>query len=120
MNLLFWGLTISVVGKVFLAIGVLRFHSEIVHEHRIDAKVIRTFHTERWLTILGVMLIVVGYAMEIYFYGLTPMLTCIGDECAAAMFQPPTLCTLLAHSAFDSNLVDSKGAHIFFKYCRKY
>lgn len=85
MNFLFWGLTISVIGKVFLAVGVLRAHSEIVHEHKIDAKVIRTFQTERWLTIVGLALIVAGYAMEIYFYGFTSMLTCDGDDCAAAL-----------------------------------
>ena len=86
MNLLFWGLTVSVVGKVFLAVGVLRAHSEIAHEHRIDAKVLRTFKTERWLTITGLALIVFGYALEIYFYGyITDMLVCSGDDCMATL-----------------------------------
>ena len=87
MSLLFWGLTIGTTGKVLLAIGVLRAHSEIAHEHRIDDKVIRSFKVERWLTIFGLFLIVVGYGMEIYFYGYTPMLTCSSDECAAALGQ---------------------------------
>lgn len=85
MNLLFWGLTISVVGKLLLAIGVLLAHSEIAHEHRIDDRVLRTFRIERILTLIGVALIVLGYAMEIYFYGFTPLLTCTGQECAAAL-----------------------------------
>ena len=85
MNFLFWGLTISVVGKVFLVVGVLKAHSEIAHEHGIDAKVLRTFKTERWITIIGLGLIVIGYVMEIYFYGFTALLTCSGDECAAAL-----------------------------------
>ena len=85
MNFLFWGLTISVVGKLFLAIGVLKAHSEIAHEHRIDAKVLRTFRTERWLTIIGIALIVLGYGLEIYFYGFTPFLTCSGEECMASI-----------------------------------
>ena len=85
MNFLFWGLTVSVIGKVFLVVGVLRAHSEIVHEHRIDAKVLRTFRTERWLTITGLALIVIGYAMEIYFYGFTTLLYCDGPDCAAAL-----------------------------------
>ena len=85
MNFLFWGLTISVVGKLFLAIGVLKAHSEIAHEHRIDAKVLRTFRTERWLTIIGIALIVLGYGLEIYFYGFTPFLTCSGKECMASI-----------------------------------
>ncbi len=85
MNLLFWGMTISVVGKVFLVVGVLKAHSEIAHEHRIDAKVLRTFKTERWLTIIGLALIVIGYTLEVYFYGFANMLTCSGTECAAAL-----------------------------------
>lgn len=85
MNLLFWGLTIGVAGKIMLAIGILLAHSGIMHEHRIDAKVLKSFKTEHWLTIVGIALIVIGYAMEIYFYGFTPFLTCSGQECMAAL-----------------------------------
>jgi len=67
-----------------LVVGILKAHGQITHEHRIDAKVLRTFHTEKILTLLGLFLIVLGYAMEIYFYGFTPLLTCVGSECAAA------------------------------------
>jgi hypothetical protein len=84
MNLLFWGLTASVAGKVLLVIGILKAHGEISHEHRIDQKVLKTFETERLLTLLGLALIVFGYALEIYFYGFTPLLTCSGEDCAVA------------------------------------
>jgi hypothetical protein len=77
MNLLFWGLTISMLGKVLLAIGVLKAHSQIAHEHRIDAKVLRTFRTEMWITIAGLIFILAGYGMEVVFYGFeTPFFTC--------------------------------------------
>lgn len=82
MNLLFWGLTLGAIGKVLVVVGVLMAHSEIAHEHRIDAKVLRAFKTERWITILGLLLIVVGYTLEIYFYGFTTLLTCDGFDCA--------------------------------------
>lgn len=85
MNLLFWGLTISVIGKVLLVIGILKAHGEISSEHRIDAKVLKTFQTEKWLSLAGLFLIVVGYALEIYFYGFTPLLTCGGADCASAV-----------------------------------
>jgi hypothetical protein len=85
MNILFWGLTVGVFGKVLLVIGILKAHGQIAHEHRIDAKVLRTFKTERWLTILGLALIVLGYGLEIYFYGFTPLLTCSGTDCAGAV-----------------------------------
>jgi len=48
MNLLFWGLTTGVIGKVLLVVGILKAHGQITHEHRIDAKVLRTFHTEKY------------------------------------------------------------------------
>lgn len=83
MNLLFWGLTVSVAGKVMLAWGVLAAHSELAHEKRIDKEVLKTFRFERILTIIGLILIVGGYAMEIYFYGFTTdLLTCSGEQCA--------------------------------------
>jgi len=85
MNLLFWGLTTSIVGKVLLAIGILKAHGVISHEHRIDAKVLKSFKLERVLTIVGLFLMVLGYAMEIYFYGFTPLLTCSGADCAGAV-----------------------------------
>lgn len=85
MNLLFWGLTTGVVGKVLLVIGVLKAHSEIAHEHRIDARVLRTFKTERVITLIGLALIVAGYCMEIYFYEMdTPLLICEGEACQEA------------------------------------
>lgn len=83
MNILFWGLTISVVGKVLLAIGVLKAHTQLAIEHRIDNIVIRTFRFERWITLLGLFLIVLGYTLEVYFYGFTSFLTCSGEECSA-------------------------------------
>lgn len=85
MNLLFWGLTVSVVGKMMLASGVLIAHSEIAHEKRIDRAVLKSFKLERVLTVSGILLMVGGYFMEIYFYGFTTtLLTCHGEQCAAA------------------------------------
>ena len=85
MNLLFWGLTVSTIGKVMLASGVLIAHSELAHERRVDQLVIKSFRVERILTLTGLLLIVFGYGLEIYFYGFTSMLTCSGAECAAAL-----------------------------------
>lgn len=83
MNILFWALTIGVIGKVLLAFGVLLAHSKLAHEHKIDMKVLKAFRLEHTITIIGIILIVLGYFMELYFYGFTPLLTCEGAECAA-------------------------------------
>ena len=85
MNLLFWGLTTGVAGKILLAAGVLMAHTQIAHEHRIDAKVLKTFRIEHTLTLIGLALILIGYFMEIYFYGFTPLLTCDIGDCGAAL-----------------------------------
>lgn len=87
MNILFWGLTIGTIGKVLLAVGVIIAHSGIMKEHRIDQEVLRGFKIEHTITMLGLLLIILGYFMEIYFYGFTPFLTCSGAECSAAIMN---------------------------------
>lgn len=82
MNILFWGLTLSLIGKVLVALGVLLAHSKIAHEHRIDRQVLRTFRTEFVITLVGLFLIIVGYGLEIYFYHFANLLTCQGTNCA--------------------------------------
>lgn len=83
MNLLFWGLTIGVIGKIVLGIAVLRVHSGIVKEHRIDGVVLKAMKKEKWVTVVGVLLIVLGYILELTFYGATPFLECSGTDCTA-------------------------------------
>ena len=86
MNLLFWGLTIGMIGKVMVAAGVLIAHSELAHEKRIDQRVLKGFRTELILTLAGLLFIVGGYIMEISFYEIdTSLLTCKGADCAAAI-----------------------------------
>ena len=90
MNLLFWGLTVSLIGKILLATGVIVAHSKIAHEHRIDMAVIKTFKREQIITVIGILLIIIGYFMEIYFYGFTELLTCPTGQCgleAAALLS---------------------------------
>jgi hypothetical protein len=91
MNILFWGLTIGVIGKILVVVGVLVAHSGILREHKIDSVVLHRFHLEHTITVLGLIFIVIGYFMEIYFYGFTPFLTCSGAECSAAISAAFTL-----------------------------
>lgn len=83
MNILFWGLTVGLIGKILLVIGVLLAHGKIAHEHKIDRAVIKSFHKEKIITLIGLILIILGYLLEIYFYGFADMLNCSGMECAA-------------------------------------
>lgn len=85
MSILFWALTIGVIGKVMLAAGVIMAHSSLAHEHQVDQVVIRTFQKEQIITLVGITLIIIGYFMEILFYGYTPLLSCGLEECGAAL-----------------------------------
>ncbi len=85
MNLLFWGITLGVIGKVMVVIAVLHMHNSLVKEHRIDRTVLLTYKQERIMTFIGLILIVLGYLFEVYFYSPTALFNCEGSECAALL-----------------------------------
>ncbi len=86
MNLLLLGLTLGTVGKLVLGVAVLRVHVHILKEHKIDGIVLQSMKREQFVTIIGLLLIVLGYALEVFFYtGSTNLLTCTGEECVAAV-----------------------------------
>lgn len=87
MSLLFWGLTLGVFGKLLLAIGILKVHLVMEKERRIGDKVIHSFHLEKVLTVVGVLCIVIGYFMEIYFYNGANLLSCHGSDCGANLYS---------------------------------
>lgn len=72
MDLLFWGLTATVVGKVLLGTTVILVHSRLAKEHRVDSKVIHAVHREFILTGVALLLIVAGYVAELAAYGYIP------------------------------------------------
>lgn len=74
MDLLFWGLTLGVVGKVLLGATVILVHLKIVKEQKIDQMVLREMRHERNLAFAAIILIVLGYIFEIMFYGFVPFL----------------------------------------------
>ncbi len=86
MNLLLWGITLGTVGKLVLGIAVLRVHVYILREHRIDDVVLRALKREQYVTLFGLLLIIIGFTLEILFYhGSTEFLACIGQECAGVV-----------------------------------
>jgi len=86
MNLLLLGLTIGTVGKLILGISVMRVHVHIIREHKIDSIVLKSLKLEQIVTVFGLALIIIGYALEVYFYSnATDLLTCTGEACAAAV-----------------------------------
>lgn len=65
--MLLLGLTLKTVGELIIAVMVLMVHSREAHEHRIDRAVTRTITYEKISGTIGVILIVVGFALEAYF-----------------------------------------------------
>jgi hypothetical protein len=84
MSLLFWGLTTGVIGKIAVAVGILRVHYVMAMEKSIDEIVIRSFRFEKMLTYAGIFFIIFGYLLELYFYSNTSMLTCEFGACGQA------------------------------------
>jgi hypothetical protein len=84
MSILFWGMTLGVLGKILVAIGILRVHYVMAMEKSIDEIVIRSFLFEKILTFAGIALLVFGYFLELYFYGGTELLTCALADCKQA------------------------------------
>lgn len=88
MNLLLWGITLGTIGKLILGIAVLRVHIRIFEEHSIDGVVLKAIKREHYVTVIGLLFIVVGYFFEIYFYNdFTRLFDCLGAECASAINQ---------------------------------
>ena len=86
MNILFWGITLGTAGKVLAIVGVLFAHIKLAKERRVDNAVVHSLHTEKIMTIFGLVLIVIGYVMEVYFYNFTTsFLSCEGLQCASAV-----------------------------------
>lgn len=88
MNLLFLSMTLSVLGKGLLALGVVWVHVVMANERRFDDLVIRSFRTELIITIAGFALIVAGYVIEVSALGLfTEVVECVGSDCAATTIR---------------------------------
>ncbi len=86
MNLLLWGITLGTVGKLVLGIAVLRVHIRILQEHSIDGVVLKAIRREHYVTVIGLLCIVVGYVFEVMFYnGSTIFFDCVGKECVGAI-----------------------------------
>lgn len=67
-TMLFWGLTLGIIGKVLLGATVIMVHSKITHEKRIDGLVLMEMKREKRIALLGIVLMLVGYLLELAFY----------------------------------------------------
>jgi hypothetical protein len=59
------GLTLEVIGEVLLGLSVYFVHKRVIKEHRIDNEVLKTMLHERTLSITAIILIIIGYFMQV-------------------------------------------------------
>jgi len=67
MNIPVVGLTIETLGEILLGLTVLFVHWHVIKEHKIDSDVLRTMKKEQIMGITGLVLIIVGYLIQVYF-----------------------------------------------------
>jgi hypothetical protein len=65
MNIEFIGLTLDVIGNVFIAIVVLSVHARIARERMIDTEVVNVMKREKILVVLGIISVIAGYLIRI-------------------------------------------------------
>ncbi len=68
MNLFSIGLVIDTIGKVLIGIAVLRVHRHIFKERKIDADVLQAMRREWLQSFTGIMLIIAGAILQLFFY----------------------------------------------------
>lgn len=66
MSLELISLTIETIGTLMIAFAALRVHNRVLHDHEIDHKVFRAMKLEQKVGIIGVVLVLISFAMEIY------------------------------------------------------
>jgi len=65
VNLEIIGLTLEFIGTIMIGVAVILTHRKIRKEHRIDKRVIKELRLEQSVSIIGVILIIVGYIVNL-------------------------------------------------------
>ena len=59
------GVVLEFIGTVLIGIAILRVHNRMELEHKIDRKVLKAIKREQWFTKLGLILISLGFIINI-------------------------------------------------------
>lgn len=65
MDLIFLGKTLDVLGKILIAYTAIMVHHRFRKEHKIDEFVFSEMRKEQVLGVVGIVLIIVGYLLEV-------------------------------------------------------
>lgn len=62
-----FGFTLSKLGEIMIGYSVLRVHLKVKKEHKIDKAVFREITHEQFIVALGILLVIIGYFIELRF-----------------------------------------------------
>lgn len=65
MLIAFIGFTLDVIGKILVSYTVIMVHYRFWKEHKVNEEVFATMRRERTIAIWGVILIIIGYLLQI-------------------------------------------------------
>lgn len=65
MNLELLGFTLDVIGKIMVAYTAIAVHRRVWQEHKIDKVVFAVMKNEQIIGIIGIVLIVIGYFLQL-------------------------------------------------------
>jgi hypothetical protein len=66
VNLLIIANSLEFIGTIMIGIAVLLTHIHLGKEHQIDDVVLKDIRHEVWLSLIGMILIVAGFIMNLY------------------------------------------------------
>jgi hypothetical protein len=61
------GFILDVIGKLLVAYTAIAVHHRFLKEHKIDAAVFKVMHREQIVGIIGVILIIAGFLLQLPF-----------------------------------------------------
>ncbi len=59
------GSTLDVIGKVLLGVTVINVHTRVMEEHKIDQAVFKAMKREKFIGIISITLIIVGFILQL-------------------------------------------------------
>jgi hypothetical protein len=61
----FLGFTLDVIGKLMVGFTAIMVHHRFLLEHKVDEFVFQTMKRERLLGVIGIILIILGYILQV-------------------------------------------------------
>lgn len=65
MNLELFGFILDTIGTLMVAYTVIVVHYHVWNEHKIDAAVFKAMRREQIIGVVGIILIVIGFVMQL-------------------------------------------------------